>query len=183
MIEIGPEHQLSYRQEFLEPLFKKIKSAESSSVVGAASVGKTRLLDFFTRADVRQFYLQEANADMLLLRVDCNRMHELSDWGFFELLLMVISQSCSQNSRAAALRPQILDLQEQVITVKNSLMALRFFELTVHMLCVENGFNLCFLLDEFDEAYQKLPKNTLANLRAIRDTNKNRLSYHLFLRN
>ncbi|HSO27614.1 MAG TPA: hypothetical protein VLS48_06060, partial [Anaerolineales bacterium] len=183
MIEIGPEHNIDYRKEILQPLFDKIKSAESSAVIGAASAGKTRLLDFLMREDIRQHYLQEASGGILFLRVDCNRMHEMNDWGFFELLLSVLSLACSQNMKATLLRPQVLSLHAQVITERSGLMGLRYFELAVHMLCADNGLNLCILLDEFDEPYRDLPKNTLANLRAIRDANKNRLSYHLFLRN
>ena len=41
---------------------------------------------------------------------------------------------------------------------------------------------LCFLLDEFDEAYQNLPKEIFLQLRAVRDANKNRVSFALFLR-
>jgi hypothetical protein len=39
------------------------------------------------------------------------------------------------------------------------------------------------LLDEFDEAYKNLPRETFAQLRAIRDANKRSVSYAVFLRN
>ena len=38
-----PSH---YREEVLKPFFKYVKSGESFYVVGAPSVGKTRLMDF-----------------------------------------------------------------------------------------------------------------------------------------
>jgi len=41
---------------------------------------------------------------------------------------------------------------------------------------------LCFLFDEFDEAYRTLPRDIFRQLRAIRDSNKNRVSFGLFLR-
>jgi len=48
------------------------------------------------------------------------------------------------------------------------------------MLCTELGLRLCLIFDEFDECYGNLPGQTLANLRALRDANKYRLSYILF---
>ncbi len=183
MLEIGQQHGMEYRQEILQQVYGRIKSAESCCLVGAGSMGKTRLLDHLMRPDVRQHYLKEAVDTTLMLRVDCNRMHEMSEWGFFELLLAVVSQTCGQYPKAAPLRSQMVNLEAQVITTQQGLMGLRYFELAMQMLCIENGLKVCLLLDEFDEAYKKLPHQTLQNLRAIRDANKNRYSYVLLLRN
>jgi ABC-type cobalamin/Fe3+-siderophores transport system ATPase subunit len=50
-IEIGPEHPMSYRQELVKPLFARIQASESCAVIGAASMGKSRLLQFILRPD------------------------------------------------------------------------------------------------------------------------------------
>jgi hypothetical protein len=49
-------------------------------------------------------------------------------------------------------------------------------------LCQEHHIKLCFLFDEFDGAYKSFPPETFFQLRAVRDANKNRLSFVLFLR-
>ncbi len=183
MIEIGPQHPLSYRKEILAPLFARIQSAESCAVIGAASMGKTRLLDFIMRPDVQEHYLGEQQAaQTLFVRVDCNRMYEFNQWGFYELLLMAVAEACGQQSEASLLRPQINNLQAQVISSRDALVALRFFELVVLQLCAEKKFRLCFLLDEFDEVYRDFEKQVFAQLRAVRDANKNLLNYVIFLR-
>ena len=45
MKEFGDEHAVTYRHEVLKPLFECIKSADSCYLIGAGSMGKTRLLD------------------------------------------------------------------------------------------------------------------------------------------
>ena len=49
MKEFGSEHEVTYRQEVLKPLFDCIKSADSCYLIGAGSMGKTRLLDHMAR--------------------------------------------------------------------------------------------------------------------------------------
>ena len=46
MVEFKPPYSLSYRQEVLGRFFDYVKSGELFYVVGAPSVGKTRLMDF-----------------------------------------------------------------------------------------------------------------------------------------
>lgn len=182
MNEVGPEHSLDYRQEILSPLFARIQSAESCAVIGAASIGKNRLQNHLLRPEVQRHYLGEQAAQTLFVQVDCNRMYEPNQWGLYELLLMALAEACGQQSEAGLLRPQINGLQAQVISSRDALMGLRFFELIALQLCSEKGFRLCFLLDEFDNVYQTFDKQTFAHLRAVRDANKNRLSYVLFMR-
>src|SRR6266498_1480014 len=85
----GDEHQITYRQEILSIFFDFVKSTDSFYVIGAASMGKTRLLDFLMRNDVQEHYLKDESKKSWLIRVDLNRMPVLDNWGFyfFELLL------------------------------------------------------------------------------------------------
>lgn len=184
MLEIGPHHSFQYRQEVLTKFFGWVKSAESCHLIGASSMGKTRLMDFLMQADVQEAYLGDSAAKTLFIRIDINRISELTDWGFYELVLMTTLQT-------AGLHPELQALSEQYIKnlllplhdKPNPLKALRCLELTIGSFCVQNNFKLCFLFDEFDEAYTKLSQKVFAQLRAIRDSNKNRLCYALFLRN
>ena len=91
MLEIGPQHTLEYRQEVLSRVFQYVQSADLFYVIGAASMGKTRLLDFLMRADVQKHYLGERAHQHWLIRVDLNRMpvHD-PGWSFYELLISSI---------------------------------------------------------------------------------------------
>jgi len=87
MTEIGPEHPITYRQEIAAPLFRNLQARDSCAVVGPSSMGKSRLLTFIQRPDVRRHYLADQADSVLLALADCNRLAEMSEWGFYELLL------------------------------------------------------------------------------------------------
>ena len=184
MLEVGPQHNIDYRQEVLTPFFNYVKSAESFYVVGGASMGKTRLLDFITKEDVQKHYLGEQAGQTWLVRVDMNRLSIRDEaWAFFELLLSSIALEATDHESVSDLRKELVDLDARVIQSHDLLLALRFFELAVNRLCQAKHFKLCFLFDEFDEAYRHLARETFSQLRAVRDANKNRVSYGIFLRN
>ncbi len=188
MKEFGKEHDVEYRQEVLIPLFDCIKSADSCYLIGAGSMGKTRLLDHLVRTDVQEHYLQDKSSGMLIIRLDMNRLSDFSEWEFYELMLFNIVQTVGQNSD-----PQLAKLSQSFLQTfllpilehpGNSIKALRFLELAISNLMVfDDDLSICFLLDEFDEAYRRLPTKVFAHLRGIRDTHKNRLCYALLMRN
>ncbi|NOH04488.1 MAG: hypothetical protein HND47_22215 [Chloroflexi bacterium] len=195
-----PSH---YREEVLKPFFNYVKSGESFYLIGAPSVGKTRLVDFvmgddpdalwagedYDRDWVKKKYLGEDIATKIwLVRVDMNNMQYDTDWRFqfYELLLNSILLTCNRNSSMEKIEPlkqELAGLDSQVIQSKDALMAHRLFGMAVNMICQLYGIRLCFLFDEFDKTYgTAMPHETFAQLRAIRDANKYRLSYVLFLR-
>jgi DNA-binding winged helix-turn-helix (wHTH) protein len=182
MPEIGPEHPITYRQEILAPIFRKLTSRESCTVIGVASMGKSRLLQFLLREDVRTHYLGDAAPTTLFLWVDSNRMAEFTAWGLHELLLTALVEGSGHQPAASSLRVTLTEWREKAITLQNGLLAQRYVELALQMLCEEQGLHLCFVLDEFDEPYRSLPAQALASLRALRDRHKYALTYLLFQR-
>lgn len=195
-----PSH---YREEVLKAFFKYIKSGESFHVIGAPSVGKTRMMDFILGDDpdalwaglevdrdwVKNKYLgEDVAARIWLVRVDMNRMRHEYDWGFqfYELLLHTLLLTCNRSEgieKLDQLENELAALDSQVIQSKDALMAHRLFEMAVNKICHLYNIQVCFLFDEFDEIYKTIPKEVFAQMRAIRDANKYRLSYGLFLRN
>ena len=183
MLEIGPQHSLEYRGEILSRFFRHIQSTESFYVLGAASMGKTRLLDFLLKADVQEYYLGQNAKNHWLIRVDLNRLPARDEsWTFYELLLSSILLDIHNHENIMHLRDEIARLDSEVIQNQDHLRALRFFELAINKLCQVYEMKLCFLFDEFDEAYKTLPAEIFRQLRGVRDANKNRLSFALFLR-
>lgn len=184
MLEIGPQHRLEYRQEILSRFFQHVQSAESFYVIGAASMGKTRLLDFLMKSEVQKHYLGEKADQYWLIRVDLNRMPvDDPTWSFYELLISSILLDLHNHAAIDNLATDIAKIDSDIIQNRDPLLALRLFELVVNKLCQMYDLRLCFLLDEFDEAYQTLPREIFLQLRAVRDANKNRVSFALFLRN
>ena len=182
MKEIGPEHNMSYRKEVLQQLFGYIQSADSFFVIGGASVGKTRLMDHIFREEVQVHYLGNQAKTTWLIRVDLNRHDNKDDWNFYELFLSSMALSSVRYDDTLETSRELASLESQVLESKDFLQSLRLFEFAVNKLCHYRKFNLCFLLDEFDEMYKTMPRQFFAQLRAIRDANKNQVCYGLFLR-
>jgi hypothetical protein len=194
---------IQYREETLKQFFSYVRSGESFYVIGAPSVGKTRLMDFLMgdnpdalregiepdRERVKNHYLgAEISAKTWLVRVDMNRMRQENDWGFhfYELLLhtvLLASNRSKSMENIETLKTALASLDSQVIESKDALKAHRFFEMAINMLCQSYNIKLCFLFDEFDGTYQNMPREVFAQLRAIRDANKYLVFYVLFLRN
>lgn len=188
MRELGKEHAVTYRQDVLKPLFGCIRSADSCYLIGAGSMGKTRLLDHLVRTDVQQHYLKERKEHTLIIRLDMNRLSNYSEWEFYELMLFNIIQNAGQCGMSEIEKKAGHFLQAFLMPVldqpANPLKALRFLELVIaNLMVVDDDLSLCFLMDEFDDAYRHLPVKVFAHLRGIRDANKNRLCYALLVRN
>lgn len=175
------QHPLSYRREITTVIFQLLRSGESAAVVGPASMGKSRLLQFLLRPDVQQHYLGDAAGHTWLVLADCNRLAEASEWGLYELLLTSLTEEAG-GRLDADMRGWLNDLRREAITGANALLARRHVELATRVLCREHGLRLYVIFDEFDELYRSLPPAALANLRALRDTNKYSICYILMLR-
>jgi hypothetical protein len=184
MLEKELQHSPDYRREVLSPFFGHLKSSESCYVVGAASMGKTRLLDFLLKPDVQEYYLGRENAKQnWLIRVDLNRLPiQDESWAFYELLLSSLLLDIHSHENLAELRGEIASLDSEIIQNRDHLLALRLFELAVSRICQVYNMKLCFLFDEFDEAYKTLTPDIFRQLRAVRDANKYRVSFVLFVR-
>lgn len=183
MMEIGPEHRVEYREEVLAPFFRYIQSADSFYVVGAASMGKTRLLDHLMRPDVQKYHLKENAEKYWLIRVDLNRMPVNEPaWSFYELLVSSILLNLHEMEDKKSIQVELIRFDSEIIQKRDPLIALRLFEYTVNKLCQNYDLRLAFLFDEFDEAYKTLPRELFMQLRAVRDANKNRVSFVLFMR-
>ena len=201
-------YPIQFREEVLKKFFGHVKSGESFYVIGAPSVGKTRLMDFLMGDDpdalrqgfkpdrerVKKHYLgDELYTKTWLARVDMNRLRTENDWGFrfFELMLNSVLFACNRNEpadekeklRNEEIRVQLASLDAKVIESKDALMAHRLFEMAVTMLCHSYDVRICFLFDEFDGTYKAMPRELFSHLRAVRDANKYMVSYALFLRN
>lgn len=135
------------------------------------------------KPEVQEHYLTTDASRYWLIRVDLNRLVKEESWAFYELLLSSILLDLYNHESIGNLNSEIAQLDSEVIQKRDLLLALRFFEMAVNRLCQVYELKLCFLFDEFDEAYQTLPKEIFRQLRAVRDANKNRVSFGLFLRN
>jgi hypothetical protein len=179
---VYPEHPVTYRQEIIEPLFHMVGAGESCMVVGAASMAKSNLVRFILRRDVQQFYLKEKADNLLVVLADVNRMSEYNDLAGFELLLNSLVETVSPLGEQERLYKALSELHRDVVLHKDRLLAQRYFERAVRLLCVEQDIRLVILVDETDPLYCNASPNFFNNLRALRDEFKYKLSYILLTR-
>lgn len=196
-------YPFQFREEVVKQIFNFINSGESFYIIGTPNVGQSRLMDFIlgddpsllmssqeeSRDSVKKKYLGESVGDSTwLVRVDMNRMRYEGGWGFqfFELLLNCLLLAFNRNSKLEETRDLIetlATLDSQVMQSKDDLMAHRLFEMAISRISQVYQYRLCFIFENFDETYQVSPRETFSQLRAIRDANKYRVCYGLFLRN
>lgn len=203
MGENAEKYPFQFREEVVNQIFKLINSGESFYIIGTPNVGQSRLMDYLLGNDlsilesgqevdhdrVKKKYLGEAISNKTwLVRVDMHRMRHETGWGFqfYELLLhslLLASNRISNFADMETLVASLASLDSQVIQSKDDLMAHRLFEMAITRICQVYKLKLCFIFDNFDEAYQAAPREIFSQLRAIRDANRYHICYGLFLRN
>lgn len=175
--EIGPSHPTTYRQEVITPIINRINAGGSCAIIGAASMGKSRLLQHMVRPEIQAHFLSDEVESTLLVWTDCNRLNEISAWGLYELMLTGIVEAVEPD-----VREPYEKMRDDSIVGQNALLAQRKLELALRLLCHEEGMRVIFILDEFDETYKQLDEQVLGTLRSLRDMNKYQLGYVLFMR-
>ncbi|MGQ9683749.1 MAG: winged helix-turn-helix domain-containing protein [Anaerolineae bacterium] len=162
---------MSGRQADLQRLCLAASACKCVSLVGMSNVGKSFLLRALCQAAPASLAPGRS-----LVYVDCNRMVEFSEQGFYELVLR-----CLSHLAAGALpEPAVARLaacHADVIAPSTPFLGhLRFTEgLAAALEACADG--LILVLDEFDACMRSLDDRVLLNLRALRDTYPERLAY------
>ena len=169
---------LEFRTNSVSAIMKHIKAGDSCSIVGIGSVGKTNLLRFLMRDDVKRFYLGEETDSIIISYVDCNKLLQLSRWGFLELMLFQLRQSVQKFLMPDSPEEnQIKNFYSKIERSKNRKFAFRHVDNAINVVTNQLGKKVVFLIDEFDQVYRNLPKKSFAALRALRDEYKYQLTY------
>jgi DNA-binding winged helix-turn-helix (wHTH) protein len=167
---------VSFRQEVVAPIMGCVNGGECCAVMGVGSVGKSNLLRHLARPDVRQHYLGDDAPRTLFLNIDANALVEDSVWGYYELMLHRLIQVAEGLDQSWGTRFD--PLYQRAVDGSNDRLARRYLERVVGALRGEpHRYRLVFLMDEFDEVFQKVPARLFAGLRALRDDHKYNLVY------
>jgi DNA-binding winged helix-turn-helix (wHTH) protein len=168
---------VTYREEVVAPIMDCIRAGESCAIIGISGTGKSNLFQFILRDDVKQRYWGENWKSYLLILVDSHSLRALNEWAVFELFLHSVLERVEGLNLAEETMARLEQRYEKVVESENPLLAQRYFELAMHMLCRQNEYRMVFLIDQFDEIWRELPNRLLANLRGVRDKHKYMLSY------
>ncbi len=168
---------LTFRQAEVGQILSAAQAGDSCSLVGIGSVGKSNLLRFLQREDVRRNYLGEGWQEYLLVYIDVNKLLKSSLWGLLELMLHQLLVEIINQGGDETIRQTIDELHQRAARPKTRYLALRYLDRAIGLMCRQLGLRIIFLLDEFDELCRRLPARGFAVLRALRDDYKYRLMY------
>lgn len=166
-----------YRASEVGQILAALRAGESCAVVGIGSVGKSNLLRFLHRADVRRAKLGQEWDTYLFVYIDVNKLLERSLWGLSELMLHQLVISLTDHGADKVAFQTIDDLHQRSTAPSTKHLALRYIDRAVGIVCRQLELHIVFLVDEFGSLCRMLSPHGFAALRALRDDHKYRLMY------
>ena len=157
------------RDEDIAYIMECIADVECCSIVGVSNMGKSVLLRSVCQPEVKQKYLGPWADDYAFVYIDFNLMLEMTEQGFYELILRNILAGLTELEVDQGLLDRINEFYRSVVSPTNPFMVpLSFNE---GMISISEGLGRCVVLlfDEFDEAFQGIEGRVFLNLRALRD--------------
>jgi DNA-binding winged helix-turn-helix (wHTH) protein len=167
----------TFQTEMVRSIMGCVAAGDSCAIVGIGSVGKSNLLRFLLRDDVRQAYLGDEHAAYLFVYLDGNKLLKPKLWGLVELVLHQLSLALAQRGVEPGVLQVIENLHQKAAKRKNRALVSRYLDRALNLVVQQVGLRLVLLLDEFDELAQKMLPRGFAALRALRDDYKYRLMY------
>jgi hypothetical protein len=142
------------RDEDIAYIMECIADVECCSIVGVSNMGKSVLLRSVCRSEVKQRYLGPQADDYAFVFIDFNLMVEMTEQGFYELILRNILAKLAELEVDQGLLDRINESYRSVVNPTNQFMVpLSFNE---GMIAINEGLGrrVVLLFDEFDEAFQ-----------------------------
>ncbi len=185
---------LDYRQEEVGRIMERWRAAESCSLVGVGSIGKSNLMQHLANPRVQQEYMKETNvANFKAIIIDPSMLgpmppksdEQIACWVGYELMMhrlfLAFHQSELLTEREMARFIEIYETLQDGSNPLYAYMGLRYFELGLDVL-MNKGIQIVFMFDEFEEMIRNMPIKFFLTLRGLRDSNKKQLSYLTFTR-
>ncbi|CAN5449568.1 hypothetical protein BH10CHL1_BH10CHL1_38670 [soil metagenome] len=161
------------RRPDVQNIIHALYDMQCISIVGFSNIGKSALLRLLAQTDVWAQELGEAGREFLPVYIDCNRMLEMSDHGFYELVLRCLQES---NEQLAAM-PELIGAYETEVAPTSEFQVPLSFNKGLTAVIHATRYKLILLLDEFDEPFAHIDSRVFINLRALQDRFNTRLSF------
>ena len=142
-------------------------------VLGFSNIGKSALMRLLAQPDVWTQEIGEISREFLPVYIDCNRMLEMTDQGFYELVLRCLQES---GQEVAAL-PGLQAAYQTLVQPQNEIQVPLSFSKGLRAVLDGTQRKLILLLDEFDEPFANIESRVFLNLRAEKDRNPDCLAY------
>ena len=165
------------RDEDIAYIMECIADVECCSIVGVSNMGKSVLLRSVCRPEVKQRHLGPRADDYAFIYIDFNLMLEMTEQGFYELVLRNILAELAKLGVDRGLLDRINEFYRSVVNPTNQFMVPLSFNEGMISISEGLGRRVVLLFDEFDEAFQGIDGRVFLNLRALRDKYRDTLCY------
>ncbi len=154
-----------------------VASARCCSIVGLSNVGKSHLLRALASPVVNTQFLAERVKGFLFVYIDFNSMLDVSEQGFYELILRSILTGLETIQISNELTTRIHQSYQGIVQPLNLFNASLSFVEGITTICDRLNRHLVLLCDEFDEPFYDLDDRVFLNLRALKDRYPKNISY------
>ena len=161
------------RQTDVGPIIQLLNNSHCVEITGFSNVGKSSLMRALAHADVWLQQLGEDGSAFLPVYIDCNRMLEMTEQGFYELVLRCLRES----GPALAGNQALQDAYGALVAPANVFQVPLSFSNGLNAALHGGEFKLILLFDEFDEPFQQIDSRVFLNLRAKKDRFGSRLVF------
>ena len=146
-----------------------IAEAECCSIVGMSNVGKSDLLRLLTDPAVQTAHLEAQAEKITFVYVDFNHMLEMTEQGFYELILRCFLDSLPRMAGTETLLTGVREAYANLTQSSSDFQVPLSFSHA--MAAVNDGLqrHLVLLFDEFDDPLAALDAQVFLNLRALKD--------------
>jgi DNA-binding winged helix-turn-helix (wHTH) protein len=165
------------RDEDMRYIAQRVISGDCCALVGVSNIGKSHLLRAWRHPEAVRAYLGEATDGLGFVYIDFNLMLEMSEQGFYELILRSVLTLLRKVPTEPAIYDQVNDAYGRVVEPTNPFQVPLSFNEGIITLCEDWPRRLVLLFDEFDEVFQGIDERVFLNLRALRDRYPDQLSY------
>ena len=190
------KQRVNFRHDEVSFITKRWKAAESISLVGVGSVGKSNLLHHLTDKDVHLKYLINDSSDKIgtiilapyflgPLPSEGSNTDQYKCWAGIELIMHRLYMAFYPFDFLDEHDAQrFFELYQALQNGNNPIfayMGLRYLELGLKIL-FDNNIHIVLMFDEFDEFLSIMPYKFFQILRGLRDTYKTNLTFLTFTR-
>lgn len=161
------------RRHDIENILRYLYSLQCVEIVGMSNVGKSALMRLLAQPDVWIQELGEAAHEFLPVYIDCNRILDLTEQGFCELVLRCLQEA---DPELAGL-PELVNAYETLVAPASDFQVPLSFSRGLNAALQESKRKLVLVFDEFDDPYMNVDARVFLNLRAVQDRHSTRLAF------
>jgi hypothetical protein len=154
-----------------------IVEADCCSVIGVSNVGKSIVMRALSLPEVYGKYLAAKKDDYLFVYIDFNLTSQMSEQGFYEVILRNMLELLEVQGTRGALREALRQAYEKVITSDSPFLIPLAFEDALEAVTEHYPGMLVLLLDEFDEVFAEIDARVFVRLRALKDRHWPQICY------